>query len=119
MQLSSQPNRSNDSATLASSNIGVSAPNSNTESSNQASNNAPSTSQLEVVSSGLPRSISDTKIRQGRPNLTLPLPSVTSLMHFKVVASNIVFKLLIVLDIFELCFMSCNVTYFWLLIITN
>lgn len=33
---------------------------------------------------GLPRSISDTKLRQGRPNLTLPLPSVTSLMHFKV-----------------------------------
>lgn len=51
-----------------------------------------SSSHLEVApssSAGLPRSISDTKIRQGRPNLTLPLPSVTSLMHFKVAPLNI------------------------------
>lgn len=37
-----------------------------------------------TAGSGLPRSISDTKLRQARPNLTLPLPPVTSLMHFKV-----------------------------------
>ncbi|KAG8238602.1 hypothetical protein J437_LFUL018448, partial [Ladona fulva] len=32
---------------------------------------------------GMSRSISDSTLRQPRPNLTLPLPSVTSLMQFK------------------------------------
>lgn len=30
------------------------------------------------------RSVSDSTLRHPRPNLTLPLPSVTSLMQFKV-----------------------------------
>jgi hypothetical protein len=37
-----------------------------------------------VVRHGMSRSVSDTTLRQPRPNLTLPLPSVTSLMQFKV-----------------------------------
>lgn len=82
MQLSSQTNRSNTTESTS-----ACTETQSTSSANESAKDVPSYSSSSETSSsapGLPRSISDTKIRQGRPNLTLPLPSVTSLMHFKV-----------------------------------
>ncbi|XP_046406823.1 microtubule-associated serine/threonine-protein kinase 3 isoform X10 [Ischnura elegans] len=43
----------------------------------------PDSAEAVLLRRGMSRSISDSTLRQARPNLTLPLPSVTSLMQFK------------------------------------
>jgi len=50
-----------------------------------------------ILRQGMSRSISDSNFKQPRPNLTLPLPSVTSLMQFKVLHRANVFGAEIIL----------------------